>query len=220
MTNRASSRLDWLYTPAGLRAQTSSWRIGPTRACTRARPGPRTRSLREADPSPPATLAGARWQADRGRPVATMAALALRLPGGPHAQGTGTDAATEGRQPAAEGASVRARARRHACGSRLVNATSLSAPRRRRKAALTGLAPSSGGTVPRRARQNGPGSPTLGERRVPQKPRNGRAAEPSRIDEPRASPPPERIGLRKGGPPIDPFKVDPPENNLFRRKMQ
>lgn len=94
MANRASSRSDWRYTPAGLRAQTSSWRIGPTRACTRARPGPR--SLREADPSPPATLAGA--QADRGRPVATMAALALRLPGGPHAQGTGTDTASEGRQ--------------------------------------------------------------------------------------------------------------------------
>ena len=94
MTNRASSRLDWRYTPAGLRAQTSSWRIGPTRACTRARPGPR--SLHEADPNPPATLAGA--QADRGRPVATMAALALRLPGGPHAQGTGTDTASEGKQ--------------------------------------------------------------------------------------------------------------------------
>jgi hypothetical protein len=96
MINCASSRLDWRYTPAGLRVQTSSWRIGPTRACTRGpRPGPR--SLREADPSPPATLAGA--QADRGRPVATMAALALRLPGGPHAQGTGTDAAaTEGKQ--------------------------------------------------------------------------------------------------------------------------
>ena len=105
MTNRASSRLDWLYTPAGLRAQTSSWRIGPTRACTRARPGPRTRSLREADPSPPATLAGA--QADRGRPVATMAALALRLPGGPHAQGAGTDTVTEGKQQLM-GASVRA----------------------------------------------------------------------------------------------------------------